>query len=248
MKATLKSLFFCATTFLTSVAQAEESPHYWGGTVWATTDYMFRGLTNSDNKPAIQGELDYGYEPLGLYAFVWASSLDLPGVDTDVELNYGLGVSDTFTDHAGWDIGAIYYHYPGSDVEPEVDYWEVYGELNYAFEGIALEPYINFIFWYSPEFFGEDSDAVYIETNIELSLPEQFTLVGHAGFQGVEGDKLSGTVGYEYFDFALSLRRQFYGVDFDLSYTNTINQKDACGSISDCDHHVVFTASKAFEF
>ncbi len=227
-----------------SQALVAQSPHDFEATAWLTSNYVFRGITNSDNGPAIQAEIDYSYEPLGLYAFVWASNIDLADVDTDVEIDYGLGFSGELTEQMGWDIGAIYYHYPGAGDNPKFDYVEAYSELNYAFNNIALAPYLAMRFWYSPDFFGEDGAAAYLEGKIELTLPEDFILTGHAGYQGVSGDKFSGSAGYDYFDFSVSLKRHLFGFDWDLSYTNTINQVDACGRTSDCDHQVIFTVSR----
>ena len=45
------------------------------GNVGLTTDYVFRGISQTDEKPAIQGGLDYAHSS-GAYAGVWASNVD----------------------------------------------------------------------------------------------------------------------------------------------------------------------------
>lgn len=50
--------------------------HSFSANVALTSNYMFRGVSQTDNGPAIQGGFDYEYTPFGLYAGVWASNVD----------------------------------------------------------------------------------------------------------------------------------------------------------------------------
>ncbi|MGH8589680.1 MAG: TorF family putative porin [Gammaproteobacteria bacterium] len=50
---------------------SDDSPHKVGGHRLAS-DYVFRGISQTDNHPAIQGSLEYGYEPWGVYLGIWA--------------------------------------------------------------------------------------------------------------------------------------------------------------------------------
>ena len=61
-----------------------------------------------------------------------------------------------------WDIGAIYYYYPGQEGSPDSDYVEAYGGLNYAF-ATAWEPSIGAKVFYSPDFFGETDDGLLLK-------------------------------------------------------------------------------------
>ena len=59
------------------LARAEgESPHSFSANVAMTTNYLFRGVSQTGNGPAIQGGFDYVYTPLDLYAGVWGSNVD----------------------------------------------------------------------------------------------------------------------------------------------------------------------------
>ena len=60
-----------------ATAQAEEakSPHSFSANVTAVSDYVFRGITQTDSHPAIQGGFDYAHAS-GLYAGLWASNVD----------------------------------------------------------------------------------------------------------------------------------------------------------------------------
>lgn len=70
-----------------------------------TTDYVFRGISNTDGDPAIQGSLDYEHDT-GFYAGVWASSVKFrenagaAAVDTvqeaTIEIDYYAGFASEF--------------------------------------------------------------------------------------------------------------------------------------------------------
>lgn len=226
-------------------AIAQESEHEFGGTIWLTTNYMFRGITNSDNDPAIQGELDYSYTSLGFYAFVWGSNIDFDD-DSHVEIDYGAGFSNAFDNELEWDVGLIYYSYPDSSIEPDYDYFESYAGITYTFENMPLKPTVGGTFWYTPQFFGEDGDATYFEGNLSLHLPHDFVFSIHAGYQNVDGDKTSGSSGFDYVDFLIDLSKEIVGFNANLSFANTIDQTDACGDTSACEGRVFFTLSRNF--
>ena len=81
---------------------------------------------------------------------------------------------------------------------------------------------------------------------MSFNLPYAIVLAGHAGYLSVDGADTSGPGGYDYTDYSVGLSKEFYGINADLTYTNTIDQEDACGSTHACDGHVVFSLSKDF--
>jgi uncharacterized protein (TIGR02001 family) len=85
------------------------------------TEYVFRGVSQTKEGPAIQGGFDL---TCGIfYAGVWASNLDwggtalfgFPGDNAvaNIEMDWYLGIKPV-TGHITWDIGVIYYTYPNS--------------------------------------------------------------------------------------------------------------------------------------
>jgi uncharacterized protein (TIGR02001 family) len=74
---------FLAAMVITTPAVQAESPHEFSANVAITTDYRFRGISQTNEDPAIQGGFDYAYAPYSFYAGVWASSLE-----------FGLGAPD----------------------------------------------------------------------------------------------------------------------------------------------------------
>jgi len=85
-----------------------------------TTEYVFRGISQTKEGPAIQGGYDL---TCGIfYAGVWASNLDwggtglfgIPGNSVaNIEMDWYLGIK-TVKGHITWDLGIIYYSYPNS--------------------------------------------------------------------------------------------------------------------------------------
>ena len=76
-----------------------------------TSDYDFRGFTQSAKDPAVQASLDYAAEN-GWYLGAWASNVDFGDADVDYEVDFYTGFSGGEEDGLGWDVGLVYYAYP----------------------------------------------------------------------------------------------------------------------------------------
>ncbi|MEP7186671.1 MAG: TorF family putative porin [Rhodanobacter sp.] len=96
-------------------ANATDSPIT--GNVALTSDYMFRGLTQSWGRPAIQGCADYANSN-GFAAGVWGSSISersYPGgaMELDLYASYGRAISSDWS----WRAGVYGYVYPGANLD-----------------------------------------------------------------------------------------------------------------------------------
>src|SRR5690606_29403731 len=106
-----------------------------------TSEYFFRGISQTDDAPALQGGLDYEVEiarPVSLYLGVWGSNVDFnepAGVDgATLELDVYGGVKGNIGDTGlSWSTGFIYYSYPGADSSLNYDFWELQASLGYDF-------------------------------------------------------------------------------------------------------------------
>ena len=216
------------------------------GTISFTTDYVDRGISNTKERPAIQGSLDWFYA--GFYLGVWGSNTDYS--DNNMEIVYYGGYLWEI-DHWSLDVSASYNTYPGENknaskgLDPgggqKADYWELGFRPNYTFyDNSHLLQSVGMAYFYSPDFFGEDGVAHAISGNTVLKLPYAFILNLLAGYQDVAGDKLSG--GYDYAWWKVGIGREFMHVNFDLSYHGVDNEAEACGSDL-CDARLVFTMS-----
>ena len=112
-------------------AQAEEdSGVSLTGDIGAFSQYVFRGVTQTNGKPAVQGDLNLGYD--GFTAFAWFSNAypspapQFAPRDT-VEFDFGLDYSGAVGD-VGYSLGGVWYTYL---YDAASNYAEVYGALSY---------------------------------------------------------------------------------------------------------------------
>ncbi len=240
IKKTSTYLVAGAMALAASTSMAEDSPHEFSANVALSTDYLFRGISQTDGNPAISGGFDYSYNPIGFYAGIWGSNVDFSsfGDDDNIEIDYYGGFSgDLAATGIGWDVGGLFYDYPGDDGDDE--YFEAYGSLEYTFEGVSFEPSVGIYIAYSPDFFAETGDAIYVNPSLDLSLPMGFGLSFGYGYQDV--DDLG-----DYSHFSVSLSREVGIFEFDLNYDTKHDEDDFCGGADVCDDTLVFTISSSF--
>ncbi|MGD2272436.1 MAG: TorF family putative porin [Desulfobacterales bacterium] len=224
-------------------------PETASGSVWLTTDYVFRGVSNTDEHPAAQASLDYTFK--GLYLGIWGSNTSFS--DAGIEIDYYAGYAASLG-KLDYDLMAVYYGYPEaqSDV-PEHDYLELHLGLSYKLEGVPFEPVLGVGYNYSPDFFGEDGAGHYFNGMLDLTLPYGLVLGAELGYQDVEGDKstgsglgMDGDDGFEYAHWRISLSKEIPDwFTLDLSYHDSDDDaEDFFGKIA--DSRVVFTVSRTF--
>ena len=218
-------------------------------TAAVASDYVFRGLSQTDEDPAVQISFDYKH-PVGFFAGVWGSNVDEVISEGNVEMDLYAGFKKEIAENLSFDISVIYYWYPGDGREPEKDYVEGHVGLGYAFTKVPLEPTLGLGFNYSPDFYGEDGDAYYVSGTLRLSLPYQFGLGFEIGYQIVEGDKttgsglgLDGEDGYDYLFWRIGLSKELLGFVLDLSYYDT-NESEYFGKIG--EDRIVFSILRSF--
>ena len=100
-----------------------------------TSDYRYRGISQSRLDPALQGGADYTHNPTGLYAGTWLSTIkwtkDLGG-SGDVEWDLYGGKRGNLTSDITYDVGGLYYFYPSNGLHPNANTFELYGQLGSA--------------------------------------------------------------------------------------------------------------------
>jgi uncharacterized protein (TIGR02001 family) len=144
------------------------------------TDYVFRGVSQTDGQMTAQGGADVAYG-IG-YAGVWASGVDF-GDGTDAEIDVYGGAKPSYGGF-NFDVGFIYYGYAGQPAGSPWDYWEAKAAASHAVGpgtvGVAA--------FYSPEFTGKTGDAVYVELNGSVPVPgaEQLSVSGAIGHQEID--------------------------------------------------------------
>lgn len=220
-------------------AAAAASAGVTGGVAF-TSDYLFRGISQSSNNAAVQGTLSYAHDS-GFYATAWGSSIaygNKGGTEIDTLFGYAGKAGDL-----GYDVGVMRYNYPGyNGGSVQADYNEVYGAVSIAGAKFGLN--------YSPDYFAESDKFVYafVEYGVEVS---GINLFGHYGFNKFDSkasmQKALGTTSTDdsYADYKLAASKAVEGVTFELAYIGSdIDDKDLAGSVS--EGRFVLTASKSF--
>jgi uncharacterized protein (TIGR02001 family) len=148
----------------------------------ATSNYVWRGLTQTGNGSAVFGGLDYE-APFGLSVGTWVSNSAFGSQELDI---YG-GWSTEFGP-VGFSVGAVYYIYPQfndeddpatADDENDANWAEVYVGASVSAGGVDISGQVNV----SQDVFGTEEQGVYVEVGAEMPMPafKDTTLAVHAG-------------------------------------------------------------------
>ena len=181
----------------------------WSGNVTLSSDYVFRGFTQTDGAPMISGGFDFASDDF--YIGTWASGVDFgDGTSTEIDVYAGwtptVGVFDL-------DLGAIYYWYPDAPDDPSQNFVEVYaGGSTTLGEFVEVGASVA----YSPDFYLESGDAFYWAASAGIPLGESFGLdstIGYSDFQDLSGA--------DYTDWSIGLTTALEGFDFDFRYIGT---------------------------
>jgi len=148
-----------------SVAQAEISAN-----IGATSNYLWRGVTQTDDGAAVSGGLDYAHDS-GFYAGTWASNVD-GGEELDLYAGFGGEAGGV-----GYDVGLIYYMYPSGD---DLDFTEIYGSVSFGPASAGLAYTID------TEAGGED-EHLYYHVSASTDLGDGWGLGGTIGYYDFDG-------------------------------------------------------------
>ncbi len=209
------------------------------GNVTLTSDYRFRGISQSDEDPAIQGGFDYAWD-IGVYIGTWGSVVDFGGGDFgSLELDYYIGWGMDITDNTSIDIGYIYYDYPGDSSCCEGDYQEVYGSISWR----GLTGGVH----YSDDYYAESGDFWYFYGDYSLGLFDDFLSVDfHVGYNDLKknGGFLSSDED-SYIDYSIGLTVGWIGVDWSLAWVGTDLDEEDYFDTELAEDTVVFSMSRS---
>jgi uncharacterized protein (TIGR02001 family) len=226
------------TAFADGEAAAPANP--WSATLAVTSDYRFRGISQSDNNPAIQGSIDFAGSQ-GIIAGVWASNVDFNDNTTDYEVDLYAGYTHAFSDSTEGTAKVVYYVYPGSDAD--IDYLEIIGSLSHTMGRAGLSVELA----YSPDYINAGYSSLAVTGGLEYALAESASF-----FDG--GISASGHVGRQTFDDATALDYTFYDIGvsgtvgmltLDVRYVATDLDEAECGT-EWCNSGVVVTGTLSF--
>ena len=167
---------------MVSTASAEVT-----GNIGATSNYIWRGVSQTGNASAVSGGIDYEAE-IGFYAGTWSSTGPAAG-----EVDFYTGFKNSVGDFS-YDVGYIAYLYPESD---NLNFGEVYVGLGFDFFSLKYSTLANSTWG------GEFADDSYLEAAVEFEVSEGLTLGAHVGTYMWDDDT------YDYIDYNVSLTKAF---------------------------------------
>jgi uncharacterized protein (TIGR02001 family) len=202
---------------------APASPHTFTGNAGIVTDYIFRGISQSHQNPAIQGGFDYSHAS-GFYAGIWGSSIswvtDGYGGSYPAEFDVYGGFKGAFAGDWGYDLGLITYNYPGhgrNTALPSPNTVEVYGALSWKWLSLKYSHVTSshFVGWTTTTG-GDTRGSGYLELNASYDLGSGWGIAGHVGHQKVKGN---GPASYT--DWKIGVTKDIGVGVIGLSYSDT---------------------------
>ncbi len=208
--------------------------------IGVASNYFFRGVTQTDDKAAVQGGLDFVHGT-GIYIGTWLSNVDFEsdGADSQGE-EFTFDANYEIDFYGGWDfdqwlpenfalgVNTIYYAYPDSDIEDrdrdgnginvreddDIDYWEVGASGGWRW----ISAGIQYTVW------GDVNDGpfqdgdFYYYGGLDFELPKDFAIGGLIGRYEFDDD--DNTDDYVHWTVSLSKDAGKFGT-FSLNYEQT---------------------------
>lgn len=201
----------CAAAVCGGVASAQDSPWTVTGSVALTSNYVFRGLTQTREDPAIQGGATISHSS-GFYVGLWGSNVDFGDGESDIETDFFAGYGFSLGENTTADINVTYYAYPGSPADWNYDFVEFIGGITHDFGGAKIGVKAA----YSPDTFGGFGDAFWLAGNVSVPLGDFVTISGNVGEQWYDDAGLT-----DYLHYDLGVTFAYEGVSLDLRYIGT---------------------------
>lgn len=197
-----KALLACAAAVVTALPMLSHAQVAFNAGV--TSDYRYRGISQSRLKPALQGGIDYAAGPF--YVGAWASTIkwikDFGG-DADVEIDLYGGVKGAITKDLNYDVGVLTYQYPSNELDPSANTTEIYGALSF---GPGTLKYSHAV---TNTFGAPDSkNSYYLDLSATFDV-QGFALVPHIGYQKINGPLADDAT---YTDYSLTVSKDVSGV------------------------------------
>ncbi len=216
-----------AAAFTGSLAHAEEaaSEHVVTYNLGVTSDYVFRGISQSRNKPAVSGGMDYTNTSTGLYAGTWASTISWVNDsttggfgNTNFELDLYGGKRGEVGGGLSYDVGGIYYYYPNEKINGtfKTNTFEAYGQLGYG------PVYFKVNYGLTDVVATGAAGTYYLDGGANIPVADGLTLNLHYGYFSFKDNKTAN-----YKDWKVGITKDFGGLVAAIAATGTDADKTA---------------------
>ncbi len=221
---------FASPVFAADTDVAPTPVHSVTGNLALVTNYVFRGISQSQNHAAIQGGFDYSHVS-GLYAGTWASSVswvtrsDYSAKDNNsMELDIYGGYKGAFADDFSYDVGFIKYYYPGTlNGNPTPDSVEAYAGIAWKFISLKYNYSLSeYLFGWSSLSGQNNRGSGYIDLSMNYDLGDGWGVNAHAGHQRIKNNSDAS-----YTDWKLGVTKDLGVGVVGLAYTDT--NANTCG-------------------
>jgi len=222
-----------------SAAQAQVT-----GNLGLTSDYRFRGVSQTQNAPAVQGGIDYNHVS-GLYIGNWNSSVSSQvytngaGVESDVYAGFKKQVFGNFT----LDVGTMNYFYPRAGTNGSFD-------TNEVFAGIGYKELVSVKYSHAlSDYFGtaNSKNSFYVQADAAIPVVGKLVAVAHVGRTDVNNNSKLNYTDYNFgvaYDLqGWNLAAKYYINDNKTSTFMTANTVNSQQLYKDT---LVFSVAKSF--
>lgn len=178
-----------------------------------TTDYRYRGISQTRLKPALQGGADYAFDS-GFYVGTWLSTIKWikdAGGDAPVEWDIYGGYKTEIAKGISIDVGLLQYEYVNNKLHPSANTLEAYAAVTVGLVTAKYSASTTNLFG-----FADSKKSGYFDLSAALDLGEGFTLTPHYGHQKVKN--LSAA---SYSDYSLTLNKDMFGVTWGAAVVGT---------------------------
>lgn len=223
----LKKSLVCLSAALVCGSAMAADPSPFTGNISLISDYKFRGFSQTNYKPALQGGFDYAHSS-GFYLGNWNSNVEQSLYDgATLEMDIYGGYKKTIG-AITYDVGVIHYAYPGSGLKvTKIDNTEVYF-------GVGAGPVTAKLYYALTDYFDTKTLAAkpkglstegttYLDVTGTMDLGGGWTGTAHAGFLNMKNAASNGYAS-SVIDYKLGISKDISGWVLGAAYVTTSKQ------------------------
>lgn len=241
-----KLILGAATAFILisnpTYAEDKKPDNEFSYNVAVSSDYRFRGVSQSRLQPALSGGADYVNNPTGFYLGTWASTIKWTkdaGGGGNLEIDIYGGKKGEIVKDVSYDVGVLSYLYPSNGLDPKAETTEIYGQIGYG------PAYAKYSYGLTNIFgFVDSKRSGYLDlgANIDIATGTQLNL--HLGHQTVRNNS-----DFNYTDYKVGVTKDFGVVSLSGAIIGT-NNNNYVGPLPDAKNlgktALVVSVSKTF--